>query len=183
MRSTHSVHFFIVPGHLVELARAVRARPCAQVAAHALVLVDEHDAVGALVRCAGRADADAVGIGAMHARQRKIDRLRRRIVADLVVAHAVEPHARRLGAKRLVVGERTAHLRRSVPLLARDRTGVTPTQVSRSMTSPSFICQGRKPARCDSARRAAGGRCRPAAASRRRTPARCRSRPARICSL
>src|SRR5208282_1564761 len=94
------------PRYRIELARAVRARPCAQVAAHALVLVDEHDAVGAPVRRPGGTYGDAVGVGAVHAGQRKIDRLGVRIVADLVVAHAVEPYAGGLGAEWLIVGKR-----------------------------------------------------------------------------
>ena len=63
-------------------------------------------------------------VGAVHARHRKVDRLAGGILADFVMPHAVEPHARRICAERLVVGERPTDRRRSVPLLARGGAGV-----------------------------------------------------------
>src|SRR5207344_1149615 len=97
----------------VELARAVRTRPRTQVAAHALVLIDEDDAVAALVRRTGWTDGDARRFLAMQARHRKVDRLRIGVHADLVMPDAVEPDARRLGAVGIVIGERSADRRRA----------------------------------------------------------------------
>src|SRR4030095_4895154 len=58
---------------LAELARAVRARPRAQLAADAFVLVDQPDAVlGARVACARRAHRHARRRLAMQARTREM---------------------------------------------------------------------------------------------------------------
>ena len=90
---------------LAVLARAVRAGPRTQLAADALVLVDQHDAVvRALVARAGRAHGDARRRFAMQARAREVQRhrrlrgrfVRRGHLFELVAVHAVEPHARRI---------------------------------------------------------------------------------------
>ena len=104
---------------LIELARAVGARPRTEVAAHAFVLVDEHDAVAALVRRAGGTHADAGGFLAMQARHREVDRLRVRMRTYLVVPDAVEPDAGGLCAVGVVIGEWAANRRCAVPFLAR----------------------------------------------------------------
>ena len=109
---------------LIELARAVRARPRAVVAADALVVVDEHDAVAALVARAGRDTrgrrrlprnaGTTSGSGSSScpesARPRSVwTRLKRR---------------RRARAVGVVVGERAADRRCAVPFLARGGAGV-----------------------------------------------------------
>src|ERR1700687_3794429 len=109
----------------VELARTVGTRPRAKIAPHALVLIDEHDAVVTLVRCTGRADGHTVRVGAVHAGHREIDGLACRVFAKLVMPHAIEPDTGRLSAEGLVIGKRPAYWRRSVPFLARGRAGVT----------------------------------------------------------
>src|SRR5215468_3063789 len=76
---------------LVELASAIRPGPGAEVAAHALVLVHQHDSVRPLVGSARRAHGDAVGILAVQARHGEVDRLAGRILAYLVMANAIEP--------------------------------------------------------------------------------------------
>ena len=162
MRSMHSVHFFITPSTSRVLARAVRARPRAQLAADALVLVDQHDAVlGALVAGAGRAHRHAGRRLAVQARAREVQRhrrlrgqlrqagagtARRRRFAvvnvqcvvlagivgrrgevrggDFVAVHAVEPHAARILAVRLLVGQRRRRSRRrSIPCSRPRRRG------------------------------------------------------------
>src|SRR5207342_1450810 len=88
-------------------AGTVRAGPAAQLAADALVLVDQHDAVlGPLVTGAGRADADAGRRLAMQAAARKVQRggRLRRGRRDLVAVHAVEPDAERIVAVGMLVG-------------------------------------------------------------------------------
>src|SRR5215472_254434 len=163
---------------VIELARAVRTGPGTEVAAHALVLIDEHDAVGPLVGSAGRTDRHAVRVRAMHARHRKVDRLVVGILAHLEMTHAVEPYAGRFGSEGIVVGERAAYLRRCVPLLARRGAGMAADagiEIDGEAESHRFTR--------DSARCAVDGRAGPATASSRRTPARCRSRPARTSPL
>src|SRR5690606_444161 len=114
------------------LARAVRAGPRTELAADALVLVDQHDAVlGALVAGAGGADGDASGGLAVQAAAREVEgdrRLRwRRVVAggfrQFVAVHAVEPHAGRILAVGLFVGERPGDAA-GVPFLAAGRAGM-----------------------------------------------------------
>src|SRR5690606_21922506 len=103
------------------LARAVGAGPRTQLAADALVLVDQHDAVlGALVAGAGRAHRHAGRGFAVQAGTREMQRHRRLRVlpghrggrsrrtlrGDFIAVHAVEPHAGRRLAVRLFVGQR-----------------------------------------------------------------------------
>src|SRR5690606_17612958 len=122
-----------------DLARAIRARPRAELAADALVLVDQHDAVlGALVARPGRAHRHAVRRLAMQARAREVHGQRLRAAPrlcfsnsrfpipdslHLIRMHAVEPDAAWLGAVRIGVGQ-WAEVAAVVPFLARDRAGV-----------------------------------------------------------
>ena len=90
---------------LVELARAVGAGPRAVLAADALVVVDQHDAVFlALVARAGRAHRHARRVLAVQAALREVDRLGAGEAAGLVGLHAVEEGAgrarRRRGSRR-----------------------------------------------------------------------------------
>src|SRR5690606_11692353 len=110
------------------LSSAVRAGPRTQLAADALVLVDQHDAVlGALVAGAGRAHGDAGGGLAMQAAAREMQGLRGlvrgRVRLQLVAVHAVEPHALRLLAVRTFVGQRPGDAA-GVPFLAAGRAGM-----------------------------------------------------------
>src|SRR5690606_4703813 len=110
------------------LARAVRAGPAAQLAADALVLVDQHDAVlGALVAGAGGADRHAGRGLAVQARAREVQGLRglrgRGVRFQLVAVHAIEPHARRVLTVGLFVGQRPGDAA-GVPFLAAGRAGV-----------------------------------------------------------
>src|SRR5258708_220301 len=96
---------------VVVLAGAVRARPRAQLAADAQILVDQHDAIlGALVRGAGRAHRDARRLGAVQARSREVHGAATpgpwTVGADLEAVDAVEPHAAHVGAVGIVVGQR-----------------------------------------------------------------------------
>ena len=114
------------PVDLAVLARAVRTGPRTQLAADALVLVDQHDAVlGALVRSAGGADRDARRRFAVQARAREVQRRRRlrRGRRDFVRMHPVEPDADRRVAVRVLVDQRPGDAA-GVPLLARDRAGM-----------------------------------------------------------
>src|SRR3546814_3610509 len=80
---------------LVVLARAVGARPGAQLAADAGVGIDQHDAVGlALVGRARRADGDAGRLLAMQAASRKVHHPAAAAVRllGLEAVDAFEPH-------------------------------------------------------------------------------------------
>ena len=106
---------------LIQLAHAVRARPGAVLAADALVVIDQHDAVlGPLVAGAGRAHRHARRILAVQARFREMDRLRVRKLAHLEGLHAVEERAGRIVVVRVEVGERPGATRRVPFLAARD---------------------------------------------------------------
>src|SRR5207342_2183365 len=107
-------------------AGAVRAGPAAQLAADALVFVDQHDAVfGALVTGAGRADLDAGRRFAMQAAAREVQRGRRlrRRRGDFVTVHAVEPDAEWIVAVGILVGQRPGDAA-GVPFLAGHRAGM-----------------------------------------------------------
>ena len=101
----------------VELAHAVRAGPRAVLAADALVVVDQHDAVlGALVARARGAHRHARRILAVQARLREVHRLRVRVLAHLEGLHAVEERADGIGAVGHEVGERARRCPRcSIP--------------------------------------------------------------------
>src|SRR5690606_41439197 len=78
---------------LVELRRAIRAGPLAVTAADALVLVDQHETVGALVDGRGRADFHAGRLVARHARHRH--EVREEVVRHVGVA-VLDPLAARV---------------------------------------------------------------------------------------
>ena len=122
---------------LVELAHAVRTGPRAVLAADALVVVDEHDAVlGALVARAGRAHRHARRVLAVQARLREVHRLRVRELADLEGLHAVEEGAGRILAVR-DSGRRAARCAGVFHSLQLVTQAWQPTQTLRSMTSAS----------------------------------------------
>ncbi len=109
---------------LVELARAVRAGPRAVLAADALVVIDEHDAVlGALVARAGGTHRHARRVLAVQAGLRKVHRLGVRIFADLEGLHAIEERPRRIRSVRALIGHRAGGAG-GVPLLAARDAGV-----------------------------------------------------------
>ena len=109
---------------LVDLARAVGTGPRAVLAADALVVVDQHDAVlGALVARAGRAHRHAGRVFAMQAGLREVHRLRVRKLADLERLHAVEERAGRILAVGTLVRQRPG-LSRGVPFLAARHAGM-----------------------------------------------------------
>src|SRR5262249_21179333 len=115
-------------GHLlalfVELARAVRTRPRAVLAADALVEVDQHEPVFlALVARAGRTGGYARRVLAVQARFREVDRVGERKFARFIGLHAVEEGAGRIGVVRALIRE-TACLAGRVPLLAARHAGV-----------------------------------------------------------
>lgn len=84
-------------GIFIELARAIRARPGAQLAANTGVGVDQHDAIlGAFVGRAGGTDRDAGGFLTVKTGAREIHRAAVVAFAGLVAVHAVEPHTLRL---------------------------------------------------------------------------------------
>ena len=108
------------------LARTVGAGPAAELAADALVLVHEHDAVfGALVAGAGRADGHAGRCLAMQAGAREMQGHRRLVVQRIerVAVHAIEPDAHRLGAVGVLVGQRSGDAA-GIPFLAGHRAGM-----------------------------------------------------------
>ena len=109
----------------VELARAIGAGPGAEAAAHAGILVDQHDAIcGALVAGACRADGDAGRVVAVQARFGEMDDLRRAVRRlDLELVDAVQPGAGGLGAVCVLVAQRRA-IAAGVPFLAADRAGM-----------------------------------------------------------
>src|SRR5207344_1630971 len=91
----------------VDLARAVRAGPCAVLAADALVVVDQDDAVlGALVARPGRAHRHARRLLAVQAALREVDRVGAGEDAGLVGLHAVEEGAGRVRAVGVLVDQR-----------------------------------------------------------------------------
>ena len=104
----------------IQLARPVRAGPGAQAAADAQILVDQDDAVlGALVRCARRAHGDAGGVLAVQAGLREVHGVAVRSLAHLIAVHPVQPGAARLGAVRVLIGQRR-RVPAGVPFLAAD---------------------------------------------------------------
>src|SRR5204863_8211442 len=106
------------------LARAVGARPGAQLAADAGVGIDQHDAVlRALEGGAGGADGEAGGLLARQARAREVHRAARRALANFVAVHAIEPGAMGIGAVTVLVGE-GRRIAAGVPLLAGGRAGL-----------------------------------------------------------
>src|SRR5688572_16626827 len=108
----------------VELARAIGAGPAAELAADALVLVDQHDAVrGALVGGAGRADGDAGRCLAMQAGTREVHRAPDRFRRMFERVDAVEPDAVGFAAIGIDVGQRR-HMATGVPLLAGGHAGL-----------------------------------------------------------
>src|SRR5215813_12150851 len=79
----------------IELARAVGARPGAELAADAEILVHQHDAVlGALEGGTGRANGDARRLFAMQTGPWEVHGAAARALARLEAVDAVEPHAR-----------------------------------------------------------------------------------------
>jgi hypothetical protein len=103
----------------VVFARAVRARPRAQLAADADVRVDQHDAVfGALVAGAGRAHGHAGRRFAVQARAREMQCAAVLALAGFVAVDAVEPRPHRIRAVGVDVRQRRRITLR-VPLLAR----------------------------------------------------------------
>src|SRR5262249_47800088 len=72
----------------------------------------------------GRADLDAGRLLAMQARAREMHGPPVGAVADFEGVHAVEPHAQRIDAVRLPIGERR-HMSAGVPLLAIYCAGMT----------------------------------------------------------
>ena len=102
----------------VELARAVRARPRAILAADALIVIDQHDAVfGTLVARAGRAYRHAWRVFAVQARLGEMHGFRIGKLADLECLYAVEECSRGVLVVRAVIGQVTGEAR-SIPLLA-----------------------------------------------------------------
>ena len=176
---------------LVELAHAVRARPRAVLAADALVVVDQHDAVlRALVARTGRADGHARRILAVQARLRKVHRLRVGELADLEGLHAVEEGAGRIRVVRAARPRAVPALPDVFHSLQLVTQAWQPTHTLRSITRASWVicfqlrpfAASRTESRCHSAsrtrvrRRAAGRTARTAAtspAARRRRPCRC----------
>src|SRR3569833_1409990 len=89
----------------VELARAVRARPGAELAADAGIRIDENDAVlGALIGSTCRAHGATSRLLAMQAGARKVHGARCLALSCFVGVAAVEPHAVRLA---LEIAQRT----------------------------------------------------------------------------
>src|SRR5262249_53335568 len=110
--------------HLVVFARAIGTGPGAQLASDAQILVDEDDAVlGPLVGGAGRADLDASRLLAMQAGAREVHGAAGGAIARLEAVDAVDPHAHRVGAVGVLVGQR-GHVPAGVPLLAVDGAGM-----------------------------------------------------------
>src|SRR5690606_28220843 len=114
------------PGILVIFARAIGAGPRAQLAADAGVGIDQHDAVAlARVGCARRAHGDAGRVVAMQAALGEMDSARSAGLGHhLEGVNPVEPHARRLGAIGIGIGQRR-RMAGGVPFLAVHRAGVT----------------------------------------------------------
>src|SRR5579872_5538951 len=111
-------------GCLVELPRAIRTGPGAELATDADVGIDEYDAVlRALVGRSCRADRHAQGIFAMHAGAGEVHRPGAPRALRLVRVDAIEPNTVRIRAVPVVVGQE-AGLSAGVPLLAVDRAGM-----------------------------------------------------------
>src|SRR5689334_3032184 len=90
----------------VELSGAIRAGPGAELAADALVLIDQHDAVRrALERGTGRADGDARRCLAMETRAREVHGATGGTLSRLEGVDTVEPDAVGLGAIGVEIGE------------------------------------------------------------------------------
>src|ERR1700722_2480756 len=82
---------------LVELARPVRTRPRAQLAADADIGVHQHDAIFlTLVAGTGRTDRHTGGLFAMQAGTREMHGAAVRPLTRFVGVHTVEPHAIRM---------------------------------------------------------------------------------------
>src|SRR5690606_24274418 len=131
------------------LARAVGAGPRAQLAADALVLVHQHDAVlGTLVAGAGGAHGDAGRGLAVQARTREVQGHRRLRAGrrprgrDLVAVHAVEPHAGRFAAVGLLVRQRAGDAA-AVPFLAAGGAGVAADAGVQVDYQPELLLRGR----------------------------------------
>src|SRR5277367_2748281 len=96
-------HAFI----FIELARAVRARPGAQLAADTDVGVDQHDAIlGALIAGAGGTDGDAGRLLAVQTGPREMHGAAIRPLPRLVGVHAIQPDAVWMVLIRVEVGQR-----------------------------------------------------------------------------
>ena len=128
---------------LVELARAIRTRPGAQLAADTDVGVDQHDAVlGPLVAGAGGTDRDAGGLLAVQAGPRKMHGAALGAGARLVGVHAIQPDAVWMILISVEIRQRRG-MARGVPLLAVHRAGVAANTGVQVDDEAEFLCARR----------------------------------------
>src|SRR5690348_5233950 len=132
---------------VIVFARAIGAGPGAELAADALALIHQDDAVlRAFVRSAGRANGHAGRRFAMQAGAGEMHRAAVGAVARFESVDAVEPDAERVRAIGIEIGQRR-HLAAAVPFLAVHRTGVTADANVEVDDQAELLCAWRRQAR------------------------------------
>src|SRR5690242_17154903 len=126
----------------IELARAIRARPGAELAAYADCFIDQYNAVlSALVGGAGRAHRYAGGFLAVQTGFREVNGSRALALALLKRMNAVEPHPPSVIAIGAEVRQRS-HMAAGVPFLARRRAGMAANADVEIDNEPELLLAG-----------------------------------------